>query len=282
MSSTFKSIKPKKRNYRKKTLEEEQEATSSEKNGESGTNEEEDVSETLEELIELRKFRARPLGIDARKLERGDEKKKSNAKAKASGEDHSKEEGGEKSLKLDSFTHQTNTIDVNKHMMEYIEQELRKRRGDQISSTAENGGDKNKPIDPMDLLYHTPEHLKVKSTAIREGNAAISSGMLMAVPEVDLGIDVRLKNIEATERAKRQLLESDDSGTPDDTDERLLASGEFSDPNRFYHANKKSRDNGDDDANKGEDGAGAGASRMRKQMATDDIVMQSYKKRMRR
>ena len=35
----------------------------------------------------------------------------------------------------------------------------------------------------------------------------ISAQMLTGIPEVDLGIDVKIQNIERTERAKKKLLE---------------------------------------------------------------------------
>ncbi|CAG8524199.1 8474_t:CDS:2 [Diversispora eburnea] len=172
----------KKRNYRRKLISSDDDDIS--KNGD-----EKDVSEALEEIIELRKFRRRPLGIDAEKLSKGESKTKKKKKDEDpwklttggivvlnSTEDEErcevtqilgyniyKENAGEKKIMLDSFTKQTNALDVDKHMMAYIEEEMR--------------------------------------------NVQLSTTMLTAIPEVDLGIDVRLKNIEKTEIAKRKLLE---------------------------------------------------------------------------
>jgi len=39
---------------------------------------------------------------------------------------------------LNSFTKQTNTLDVDKHMMKYIEEELKKRRGDTGDAEADS------------------------------------------------------------------------------------------------------------------------------------------------
>lgn len=53
-------------------------------------------------------------------------------------------------------------------------------------------------------LLSLPEHLRVSSMPRSE--EMLSNQMLSGIPEVDLGIDAKIKNIEATEEAKMKLL----------------------------------------------------------------------------
>ncbi|OBZ70414.1 hypothetical protein A0H81_09688 [Grifola frondosa] len=91
--------------------------------------------------------------------------------------------------------------------------------------------------------------------------------MLTAIPEVDLGMDTRLKNIEETEKAKRQITEErkDRRRKADkaDDEEHLAAS-------RFYRPNLKAKR------------TRVSAADRAKQMATDELVMERFKKRMRK
>ncbi|RUS29129.1 hepatocellular carcinoma-associated antigen 59-domain-containing protein [Jimgerdemannia flammicorona] len=225
----------KKRNYRKKVVSDDDEPSLSKditetdeehKDHKDDAEAQEDVSETLEELLELRKLRRRPQGIDAQKLSKGDNKGKKKVKKavddpwklKTGGivnmddvraAERENEEGAEKGLKLDTFTKQTNTLDVDKHMMTYIETELKRRRGQSVEPKEEEEEEEEEAgfKDIYDELYQVPEHLKVEAKPVAEGNVQWSTQMLTAIPEVDLGIDVRLKNIEETEKAKRKMIE---------------------------------------------------------------------------
>ena len=110
-----------------------------------------------------------------------------------------------KIMKTDNFTHQTGILDVDKHMMAYIERELAKRRGQE---SGEIDTEKElQALDPRDELFKVAEKYKIYKKPVDEGNVTTSSAMLTAIPEIDLGIDNRLKNIEATEKAKRKLQE---------------------------------------------------------------------------
>lgn len=53
-------------------------------------------------------------------------------------------------------------------------------------------------------LLSLPEHLRVSST--HRSEEMLSNQMLNGIPEVDLGIEIKIKNIEATEAAKEKLL----------------------------------------------------------------------------
>ena len=93
-------------------------------------------------------------------------------------------------------------------MMAYIERELQKRRAADGSGASGEPMDTEKELaalDPRDELYQVAEKYKVHNKPVQEGNVATSAAMLTAIPEVDLGIDSRLKNIEQTEMARRKL-----------------------------------------------------------------------------
>ncbi|GAA5914102.1 telomere length and silencing 1 family protein [Sporobolomyces salmoneus] len=223
--------------------------TIGEDNAEEGT--EDQTSETLEQLLAIRRLKRTTAGLDLERLNAGEKKKRtklSSAAGGGGGEGGDQSEGGgegkrlengmiegtngglggkdrfrddgdgseskRKIVKSDNFTGQTNTVDVDKHMMAYIEAELAKKRGQDTSSTPAS----QKPYDPRDELYKVAEKYKFKDVEEKlkgklekeeeEGNVTLSTGMLMGIPEVDLGIDAKLKNIEQTEKAKRSLFES--------------------------------------------------------------------------
>lgn len=143
-----------------------------------------------------------------------------------------------KIMKTDNFTHQTGIIDVDKHMMAYIERELKKRR------TGANGSNEEVDVDgalasldPNDELYKVAEKYRTKNKKpIDEGNVATSSAMLSAIPEIDLGIDNRLKNIEETERAKRKLLEAREKARAEGTADRSFGDANYANSRFFRHA----------------------------------------------
>lgn len=144
-----------------------------------------------------------------------------------------KEAGAPKLIKQNNFQGETGTIDVDKHMMAYIEAEMQKRRqmGEEAESSSIAGIAAKGSLNPNDELYSVAEKYKRILESAREameaerknvnpnaaqankdekeeGNATLSSAMLNGVPEVDLGMDHRMKNIEETERAKRAMMEA--------------------------------------------------------------------------
>lgn len=102
-----------------------------------------------------------------------------------------------------SFTVENKAMDVDKHMyappsllmdtlqsiasvncrLAYIETEMKKKKGVQESSGS------NQAHDPLAQLYQIPEHLQAQGKKAEEGNVTVSSGMLTAIPEIDLGIE---------------------------------------------------------------------------------------------
>jgi len=57
-----------------------------------------------------------------------------------------------------------------------------------------------------DLLYAVPKSIDVRSKLMRS-EEMLSNQMLSGIPEVDLGISAKIRNIEATEEAKMKVLE---------------------------------------------------------------------------
>jgi hypothetical protein len=72
--------------------------------------------------------------------------------------------------------------------MAYIEDELRKRRG--AGSSSDFDSEKElRALDPRDALYTIAEKYRVEKARTEEGNVQLSTAMLTAIPEVDLGIE---------------------------------------------------------------------------------------------
>ncbi|KAG0075162.1 hypothetical protein BGZ93_000988 [Podila epicladia] len=311
----------KKRNYRKREVTPEEEIASSptEQSSEQDSIQSKDDEQeglSLDELLELRKLRQRPAGVTAADLLIGDttgkKKKKDKVAAPAdpwklsSGgglvdlDEVRRQEEGEGSSKstgiLNSFTKQTNALDVDKHMMKYIEEEMRKRNG----VSAEDEEDKAQESRGGDTDIY--DELGIRRTAPKpeqEGNVQLSTTMLTAIPEVDLGMETRLRNIEETEKAKRKMFE-------DRKTEKAIANERFSQPayvpsdrERISHHQQNNRrsnsNNSNSNSNNYSNDSSTGNHRFynnsgnnqnnrggRGGMATDDLVMERFKKRMRR
>lgn len=101
------------------------------------------------------------------------------------------------------FSAETNKRDEDEEMMKYIEEQLQKKGSADNEKEEE---DARKYMSPEDAaLYSIPEHLRVSST--HRSEEMLSNQMLSGIPEVDLGIEAKIKNIEATEEAKQKLLQ---------------------------------------------------------------------------
>ncbi|TFK63542.1 hypothetical protein BDN72DRAFT_310973 [Pluteus cervinus] len=258
--------------------------------------EEEEEKLPLADIIQLRKLRKGREGIDATKLTVGDaKKKKKQVKEEDKGglrpgtrdlhEEDDEEDPDAKArrvVRANNFTQQTNTLDVDKHMMAYIEENL------QIRSRPREDDDEDKAFDPQEALYDLSQKYNVnpeKQKVVQEGSVTNSMTMLTAIPEVDLGMDARLKNIEETEKAKREVAEGrQDRKRPNPDEEHLVAS-------RFYRPNLKTKSDADimRDAkleamglSSQEDHPARRHDNHRPQMATDEMVMERFKKRMRK
>ncbi|KAK0082507.1 hypothetical protein PV325_010268 [Microctonus aethiopoides] len=103
------------------------------------------------------------------------------------------------------FNAETNKRDEDEEMVKYIENELsqRKNKNANEEASAQLGADMY--CSPEEAaLQAVPEHLRQSST--HKSEEMLSNQMLSGIPEVDLGIEAKIKNIEATEEAKLKLL----------------------------------------------------------------------------
>lgn len=233
---------------------------------------------SLDDLVKLRSLRNRPSGIDLESLNKGNsierkKRKKTGSDQKTKEElweeqmnrgglvnqdsvrganvgmndEEDKEEGTTKDgapllIRQNNFQGERANIDVDKHMMAYIEEEMRKRRLKE--STGDSVLDQhNVSANEQDQLFNMSEKYKrIQQSALDaiarekarinadpneadhdqgfkrekdEGNAALSTSMLTSVPEIDLGMEHRMRNIEATEKARRMMNNANHVGTAD-------------------------------------------------------------------
>ncbi|KAM8886600.1 splicing factor C9orf78 homolog [Spinachia spinachia] len=173
-----------------------------------------EVRSKLEEAKELQSLRKRQTGVNVTALLIGDllppEDETDNdpfklktggvvdmKKAKDRNRDMTEEETD---LNLGtSFSAETNRRDEDADMMKYIETELKKKKG-----LVEAEEQKVKVKNAEDHLYELPESINVNSA--KKTEEMLSNQMLSGIPEVDLGIDAKIKNIIQTEDAKAKLL----------------------------------------------------------------------------
>lgn len=104
------------------------------------------------------------------------------------------------------FSAETNKRDEDEEMMKYIEEQLTKRKSNRPDTDNDNDASyEEKYLSPEEAaLMSLPEHLRVGSA--HRSEEMLSNQMLNGIPEVDLGIESKIRNIEATEAAKEKLL----------------------------------------------------------------------------
>ncbi|XP_063067041.1 splicing factor C9orf78 homolog [Engraulis encrasicolus] len=129
-----------------------------------------------------------------------------------------------------SFSAETNRRDEDADMMKYIETELKKKKG-----VVEEDEQKVKEKNPEDLLYELPENIRVNSA--KKTEEMLSNQMLSGIPEVDLGIDAKIKNIILTEDAKAKLIEQQKNRKKDNGTSFVPTNiaVNYVQHNRFYH-----------------------------------------------
>ncbi|CAH2055812.1 unnamed protein product, partial [Iphiclides podalirius] len=176
----------------------------------------------LEEAKEIQKLRERPNGVSIVALATGQKVTleeeivcKDPYKIKAGGMVNMQALKSGKVKQVDDaydtgigtqFSAETNKRDEDEEMMKYIEEQLAKRKeGKNDDKKDSEINDTLKYLSPEEAaLLSLPEHLRVSS--MHRSEEMLSNQMLSGIPEVDLGIDAKIKNIEATEEAKMKLL----------------------------------------------------------------------------
>lgn len=186
------------------------------------SDDEEHILAKLEEAKEIQKLRERPNGVSVVALATGQKTTleeeitcKDPFKIKAGGMVNMQALKSGKVKQVDDaydtgigtqFSAETNKRDEDEEMMKYIEEQLAKRKEGHNNTQKElDHNDTLKYLSPEEAaLLSLPEHLRVSST--QRSEEMLSNQMLSGIPEVDLGIDAKIKNIEATEEAKMKLL----------------------------------------------------------------------------
>jgi hypothetical protein len=105
------------------------------------------------------------------------------------------------------FSAETQTRDDETHMMKYIEDEMAKRKGKQTEKKILSEYEAK-----VMSLYKLSEKFKINAS--KKSEDMLSNQMLSGIPEVDLGLDSKFKNIEETEIAKQKMI--DDQNTKKD------------------------------------------------------------------
>jgi hypothetical protein len=104
-----------------------------------------------------------------------------------------------------TFSKETNRRDEDAEMAKFIEEELAKRKG----LVNELDSDKNNMAvgsSVEDLVFNVlPQHLLAPQGS-QKTEEMLSNQMLSGIPEVDLGVEEKIRTIEATEEAKKKLL----------------------------------------------------------------------------
>lgn len=212
---------------------------------ESDEQDSEDVRVKLEEAKEVQSLRRRLKGVSAGALLVGEKVEEKTTLEEDPFQGHT---GGvvdmkklkernknriheEKDLNLGtSFLAETNRRDGDTDMMKYINTELKKRKG-----IVQNEERKVKRKTAEDCLYELPESIRVSSA--KKTEEMLSNQMLSGIPEVDLGIEAKIKNIISTEDAKARLLAEQQSKKKDSQASFVPTNMavNYVQHNRFYH-----------------------------------------------
>ncbi|CAG2100465.1 unnamed protein product [Medioppia subpectinata] len=104
-----------------------------------------------------------------------------------------------------TFSVETNRRDEDTDLMKYIEEELSRRKGKQLANTDNKSSVPVNVSNDMNVLFDVlPEHLI--QTNAKKSEEMLSNQMLNGIPEIELGLEEKIRNIEATEEAKSKLM----------------------------------------------------------------------------
>ncbi|KAL8147883.1 hypothetical protein AgCh_005275 [Apium graveolens] len=188
----------KKRNFRKRNLDDSQEHN--QPNADDVDDDEQQTKLALEEIKFLQKQREKKPGIPA--LLSGNQGGGVNGGLVPKGTENKNEVDGENDelVLQDTFAQETAVMVEDPNMLRYVEQELAKKRGKTIDDADQV---ENEIKHAEDELYKIPEHLKVKRRNSEESSTQWTTG----IAEIQLPIEYKLRNIEETEAAKKLLQE---------------------------------------------------------------------------
>lgn len=183
---------------------------------------------TLDEFRALKQARRRQAGkgINILELNHLDEASKGAGK-KSDSKASEKREGGLTDVRsllaseLDlgnTFSLETNRRDEDAELMKYVEEELAKRKQQQQAHPSSDPTN-SQTVKPSPhqlssdelMLAVIPEHLIAVAASSEQAKEKteemLSSQMLSGIPEIDLGVEERIRNIEKTDAARTKLLQ---------------------------------------------------------------------------
>ena len=98
-----------------------------------------------------------------------------------------------------NFAKETNQRDEDAEMQKFIEEQLKIiKKSEKPDGNSEDSNVNEKKIKrPDDALFDVPEHL-ISSHVKNKSEETLSEQMLSGIPEVDLGVDEKIRNIEDT------------------------------------------------------------------------------------
>uniref|UniRef100_A0A0C9RQW6 TSA: Wollemia nobilis Ref_Wollemi_Transcript_986_1099 transcribed RNA sequence n=1 Tax=Wollemia nobilis TaxID=56998 RepID=A0A0C9RQW6_9CONI len=239
--------------------------------------EEEQRRLALQEMKLLQKQRERRSGIVAGEAGEGMASKVGD-KAEGVAAD-----GGEKEelVLQDTFAQETAVTVEDPNMLKYVEQELAKKRGKLIGNDAPAAEESKAPEDD---LYVVPDHLKVRRRNSEESSTQWTTG----IAEVQLPIEYKLRNIEETEAAKKQLQDKrpfvgrgrPQSSIPSSYSADYFQRGrEYAEKLRRDHPELYKDREAQNNARVSGEIAPEGNIGARRQAATDEIMLERFRKR---
>ena len=189
------------------------------KNAEPGSDEEDtsDIQRKLEEIRKSQESRKRPQGVNGVALAFGEdsipiERSGCNDAFKLSTgglvqlrdlKGEYGEESDDISKKLSyTFAAETKQRDEDKNMLSYIESEMTKRQGNKEADSEQDSCTMYEK--KLNELYSIPDNLQAQKKLNSE--EMLSNQILSGIPEFDLGMEEKFRNVEATELAVRQLV----------------------------------------------------------------------------
>lgn len=196
--------------------------------------------ERIEELKFIQKQRERKHGIDVYSLAIGEQgtSKTCSVEDEIDNDPWKKKTGGLVDLKLlkerrgneiassmaNNFAKETNQRDEDAEMQKFIEEQIQlKKQAEKLAQALKEDGTpvevhvdpanvEKKFKKPEDALFDLPKYL-IESTSKFRSEESLSEQMLSGIPEVDLGVSERIRNIEETEKAKQNLITNRTTGT---------------------------------------------------------------------
>jgi hypothetical protein len=120
-----------------------------------------------------------------------------------------------------TFSKETNRRDEDAEMGRFIEDELAKRKG--LKSSAESTTTETTGRSLEETVFSALPLLQAAAAATSaKSEEMLSNQMLSGIPEVDLGVEERIRNVEATEEAKLQMLQKQRQQKSDRSSDSLI------------------------------------------------------------